>query len=180
MNGQKDAIKSIGKFLKSDKKCMLITGTHQFKKHILAMYVINKHYKNAKILFRTNIMDNLTNRNYIGKFIDKKPKIAEKFEIDNNIYSADTFQQSSWWKTDDDFDFAIFYPIDAVLRNSVKPDCIDNLFNEKKINKIFLVSWTDHITDNYSKFEHYIDAKTIYDAEEEDVHYHRRVLGLED
>lgn len=180
MNGQKDAIKSIEEFLKSDNKCMLITGTHQFKKHLLAMYVINQHYKNARILFRTNVMDNLTNINYLGKFIDKKPKIGELFKIENNYYSADTFQKSSWWKTDEDFNFSIFYPLDSILRDSVTPNCIHNLFNEKKINKIFLVSWTDHNSDNYSKFEKYIDAKTIYDAEEEDIHYHKRVLGLPD
>ena len=37
MNNLQDASKDILNFLKSDKKCMLITGTHQYKKHILVM-----------------------------------------------------------------------------------------------------------------------------------------------
>jgi hypothetical protein len=180
MNNQNDALINIENFFKSDKKCMLITGTNQFKKHLLVMYVINKYYKNANVLLRTNVMENLTNPNYIGKFIDRKPKIGEQFKIENNYYSVDTFQQGSWWKTDDDYDIAIVYPMDAILRSIIKTDCISNLFNDKYINKIFLVTCTDYKTDHYSTIEQYIDTRNIYDAEEEDIRYHKRVLGLED
>lgn len=31
MNNKENAIKDVEEFLKSDKKCMLVTGTHQLK-----------------------------------------------------------------------------------------------------------------------------------------------------
>ena len=49
----------------------------------------------------------------------------------------------------------------------------------KHIEKIFLVSWTDK-SDDYSLFDKYVDRQSIYDAEEEDAEYHKRVLKFRD
>jgi hypothetical protein len=181
MNNKSNAIKDIEEFLKSNERCMLITGTHQFKKHVLIMALIDKYYKNAKVLFRTNGVGNaFDNRNILGQFEKKKHKAGEYFKINNNYYCVDSFnREDTCWKTNDDYNFAILYPLDAITRKDIKTECIRELLNDKKIDKIFLVSWTDHREDELSIYNEFVDAKTIYDAEEEDIHYHRRVLGLE-
>ena len=53
-NNKMECIQNIEKFLNDHEKGMLITGTNQYEKHKLVMATINKHFKNAKILFRIN------------------------------------------------------------------------------------------------------------------------------
>ena len=36
-NNKEQFIKEINKFIESDEKCMLVTGTHQYEKHIGVM-----------------------------------------------------------------------------------------------------------------------------------------------
>jgi hypothetical protein len=68
------------------------------------------------------------------------------------------------------------YPIDAIARGGVKLECIDDLFDFKRFDKIIFVSWTDNPINDYSLFDKYVDRKCIYDAEEEDSAYHARVI----
>ncbi|HWQ71444.1 MAG TPA: hypothetical protein VN370_03900, partial [Desulfitobacteriaceae bacterium] len=82
---------------------------------------------------------------------------------------------STWRRTSNKFDFAILYPIDALCRN-MKKEAIINLFEHKSIPKIFLCSWTDNLGYDYSKFSEFFSRQVIYDAEEEDLAYHQRVL----
>ena len=178
MNTMKKALGDIKEFLNSDDRCMLITGTHQFKKHLLVMAAIDQTYNNARVLFRVNAMDMLANRDFLGGFIKNQPKAWERFKIDNNYYYADSFTQRRTWHNDHDIDFAINYPIDAIAREEVKLDCVDDLFQNRSIKKIFLVSWTD-AGKSYDIFNKYVNRSTIYDAEEEDVAYHKRVLEFD-
>lgn len=123
-------------------------------------------------------MQNLLDREFGGRFISKQPKIGQTFRIGNSVYEADTFTNScSWYKTSREFDYAIFYPIDSIARGDVNTKCIDNLFECKEIGKIFLVSWTDMNYD-YSIFDQYVNRKCVYDAEDEDIEYHKRVLDI--
>lgn len=175
-NNKEQFIKSIEEFIKSDEKCMLITGTHQYEKHIGVMAMLNQYMSGSKVLFRSNAMQNLTDDCFLGEFIKKKPKVGERFRIEKNIYEADSFNnKSSWYKTSRQFDAAIIYPIDAIARGDVSIDCVKDLFENKTVSKIFLVSWTDAGYD-YSIFEQYVERHAIYDAEEEDLEYHKRVL----
>lgn len=177
-NNKNELIKSIEEFLKSDEKCMLITGTNQYKKHIIVMAQLEILRPNSHILFRSSTMQILLDKEFLGRFISKQPKIGEKFVIENNVYEADTFSNSgSWFKTSRVFDYGIFYPIDSIARGDVNLKCIDNMFNNKDIGKIFLVSWTDMNYD-YTVFDKYVDRKCIYDAEEENIEYHKRVLEI--
>lgn len=178
-NNKEQLIKSIEEFLASDEKCMFITGTHQYEKHIAAMAMLNRCMPNSKILFRINAMQNITGDSFLGKYVSKKPKAGEQFRIGKNIYEADSFNtKNSWSKTSHQFDAAILYPVDAIARKDVKIDCIENLFIHKHISKIFLVSWTDHNNYDYSIFDKYVDRCVVYDAEEEDIEYHKRVLDI--
>lgn len=180
MNSKDNAIKDIVEFLKSDKRCMLVTGTHQYKKHVLVMALLDKYYKNAKVLFRASgVKHAFTTSNILGQFDLKNMKAGELFKLYNNYYAVDSFtRKDTWYKTNDKYDFAIVFSIDAILQNSVDIECIQELFERESISKIFLISWTDHFDDNYNEMNKYIDEKTIYDVEEENIEYHNRVKEL--
>ena len=179
-NNKEKFINNIEKFLNNEDKGILATGTHQYQKHKLIMTIIDKNFKNANILFRTNGMDNISNREFVGWTGLKKKKIksGEKLKIGRNFYEFDTFNTTSTWsRTSTNFDFAIVYPIDSMIREN-KLDGIDNLYTNKEIKKIFLVSWTDSISYDYEKISKYYNEHIIYDAEEEDIEYHKRVLNI--
>lgn len=176
MNGKQQAIDQIVEFLNSNEKAMLITGTHQYEKHKLIMKILNKHYSNARILFRINSMDNITDDSFVG--LSKKPAAGVKTKLGNNYYEFDSFNTSStWYKTSSDFNFGILYPIDALCR-SLKKEAITNMFEYKNIEKIFLCSWTDRLEYDYSKFSGFYSRHVVYDAEEENPGYHKRVLEV--
>jgi len=175
-NNKENLLQNIEEFLCSKEKCMFITGTNQYKKHIMVMAALDQLKPKSHILFRSSTMQNLLERKFLGRFISKQPKIGQAFIIENSIYEADTFtNSSSWYKSSREFDYAIFYPIDSVARGDTNIKCINNLFEGKKIEKVFLVSWTDRNYD-YSVFDKYVNRKCVYDAEEEDAEYHKRVL----
>ncbi|HCC07261.1 MAG TPA: hypothetical protein DEP72_03715 [Clostridiales bacterium] len=176
-NNKKQAIEKITEFLKSDEKIMLLKGTHQYNKHKLIMALLDKNYKNAKILFRINGMSNLTGENFVGfAGITKVPKIGDNIKIYNNYYEFDTINKSSWSKSSSSYNFAIIYPLDAYIRNNDIATLVEDLTISKKIDKIFLVTWTDRKDYDYSKFSKHFDREVIYDAEEEDLEYHKRML----
>lgn len=180
MNGKDQALEKAKQFLMGNQKGVLITGPHQYKKHILAMAAIEKCYKNSLILVRTNSMNNITNREFFGKVgIMKQPKVGEQIKIGNNYYEFDTFNnRGTWYKTSNQFDFALVYPIDYLARES-KTEPIEDIVEHKGIKKLFLCSWTDTTNSTYSMFDDYFQEHIIYDAEEEDPAYHKRVLGCE-
>ncbi|BAK98111.1 hypothetical protein OBV_09130 [Oscillibacter valericigenes Sjm18-20] len=178
MNGKAQAMQEIEEFFKSEEKGILVTGTHQFKKHIIAMAMIEKCYKNAHVLFRINGLQNITGNSFLGCVgVEKQPKAGEQIRIGHNYYEFDSlFNRGTWSKTSDQFDFAICYPIDALARKKDN-EPIENLCRWKRIEKIFLCSWTDGDEYDYPFFSEYYDRHVIYDAEEDDPAYHKRVLG---
>lgn len=180
MNNKEECYNKIMEFLNNDDRCILVKGTNQYKKHKLVLSIINKHYKNQKILFRVNGMDNILNNEFLGwAGIKKKVKSGENMKIGNNYYQFDSIiTPNTWFNTDKKFKFAIIYPIDPIIRNK-KYDALENLFNYKKIEKIFLISWTDSKKYDYEDLEKYIDSVAIYDAEEEDVEYHKRIIKIQ-
>ncbi len=155
---------------------MILTGTHQFKKHKLVMAILNKHYKNAKILFRVNGMSNLTNEDFIGfAGLRKTPKCGEQIKIGNNHYTFDTINRSTWGRSGHGFNFAILYPFDSAIKSNIT-DILDDLIKHKKTGKVFLISWTDRKDYNYNELSRYYNRHVIYDAEEENITYHKRIL----
>lgn len=177
MNGKEQAVDKIIKFIKSDEKGLLITGTHQYKKHYLIMALLNRYYKNAHILFRINSMQHITNDNFTP--LKKQPKAGEVVKIENNYYEFDAlFSRETWHKTSHEFNFGIVYPIDAMCRdNKIEP--VKDMIDFKKIDKLFLCSWTDCPEYDYSIFSKYYTPHVVYDVEEEDPAYHNRMLGKE-
>jgi hypothetical protein len=177
INGKKQAVEEIEKFLRSEDKGILITGTHQYDKHKLVMAIIEKKYKKANILFRTNSMSNIKDRDFLGWCgVKKTPKAGEKIKIGNNYYQFDSCNtRNTWSNTSKDFDVAILYPLDSAYRGKIK-EILDDLYIRKNISKIFLVSWTDRKDYNYSELSNYYINSIVYDALEEDKDYHFRVI----
>lgn len=176
MNGKNDAIIQIKDFLKSDEKGMLITGTNQYNKHVLVMSLLDSMYKNARILFRINSMQNIDNDDFTP--LTKRPKAGEMVRVGKNYYVFDASASSRTWNnTTGTFDFAIVYPVDWMCREK-KIEPIDELFRYRNIGKAFLCSWTDRTEYDYTLLKKYYSRHVIYDAEEEDPAYHKRVLEL--
>ena len=181
MNGKQQAMDAIRGFLNSTEKGILITGTHQYKKHILAMAMIDQCCQNAHVLFRINALYNINGNSFLGCLgVNKQPKAGERIKIGKNVYEFDSFNNTgSWYKTSNSFDFAIVYPIDALARDqNIKP--IEDIVQYKRVGKLFLCSCTDGEDTDYPAFKPFFDTHVVYDAEEEDPAYHNRVLGYDD
>jgi len=176
MNNKAQATEQILDFLKSSETGMLITGTHQFEKHCLVMSILNRQYKNKKILFRINGMKNIDDNNFTP--LKKKPKAGEFVKLGNNYYCFDAFTSSRTWSaTNGTYDFAIVYPIDYICREH-KMESIQELHQFRTIGKTFLCSWTDRPEYDYSILSGFYSSHVIFDAEEEDSAYHNRVLEI--
>jgi hypothetical protein len=91
MYNKQQAEEQIITFLKSSEKCLLITGTHQYEKHKLIMRILNKCYRNAHVLFRTNALGNVTNNAFID--LSKQPRAGKNVKIGNNYYQFDSFNK---------------------------------------------------------------------------------------
>ncbi|WP_317854482.1 hypothetical protein [Chakrabartyella piscis] len=176
MNNKQQAIAEIEDFLQSNDAGLLITGTNQYKKHILIMAMLNKYYKNKHILFRINAMMNISDQNFTP--LKKQPKAGERVKLGNNYYYFDAFTSSATWsKTVGNYDFAIVYPIDSMCREN-KMKAIEELFNFRAIGKTFFCSWTDVKDNDYTIISEYYNRHIIYDAADEDLAYHNRVLEI--
>lgn len=173
MDNKDNVIQQLSDFLTSDKKGMLITGTHQREKHKMVMGTINRLFSKKLILFRTNSMGMV--EEHLENLIKKQPKAGERIKLGKNVYEFDSFNSSPTWdKTSHDFSIAIVYPIDAIARGAVSMECIDDLFQFKNFDKIIFISWTDNLVNDYSKFDKYVNIKCVYDADDTD--YHERVM----
>ena len=54
MHTREKAIVQIKEFFNSDEQSLLLTGTHQYRKHDLIIKLINKYMSNKSILIRTS------------------------------------------------------------------------------------------------------------------------------
>jgi len=172
MNGRQLAIDGITKFMYSKEKGLLLTGTHQLKKHRLIMTLLEEYCQNAKILFRINALQNLTSYSFLG--LRNPPRAGELMRLGHNYYQFDAMTNSGTWrKSGFGFNFAIVYPIDYLCK---KPylEPIDDIVN--RTDKLFLCSWTDMVEYDFTVFSDYYTSHVVYDAEEEDIAYHKRVL----
>lgn len=166
MSNKDEAIMKIESFLTSDHTGLLLTGSNQYEKHRLVMALLEKNFSGAHILFRINSMQNIPDPAFLGWVgIRKPPKSGQALKIGHNYYEFDSlFNQGTWNKTSQKFDFAICYPIDAL---AAKKDCkpVEELYEWKQIEKVFLCSWYDRVGDGYSFLDEYYDQHVTYDLE---------------
>ncbi|MFB6367898.1 hypothetical protein ACFCP7_28505 [Paenibacillus elgii] len=165
MNTRDDAVKDILDFLQSDKRSLLLTGTHQYEKHRLIIHILKEYVSDrAKVLFRANYMQN------IGSFLDEHYKVYKTgigYELGIHTLYFDSIKNTSWNNTEMEYDFAILYPLDNVLKSKQRIEILNDLFETRNINKLFLVSWTDDLSYDYSELKDYYDQHTVFDELEE-------------
>ncbi|WML26149.1 hypothetical protein [Neobacillus sp. OS1-33] len=148
--------------MNSKERCVLITGTHQFQKHVLALRTVVECANKSNILLRVNAMNNLDTILESNKKF--KSGIPYKTGSTNNLY-IDTIKSTTWNNNPYNIDYAVLYPLDSVGKSSSQKEIMDD-FNIRHVKKIFLVSWTD--THDFSWANKYIDCHVVYDVEEED------------
>ncbi len=144
MNTKEKAIQNILSFIRSDKKFLLLTGTHQNKKHILSLSLIFSEYPSrATVLFRANHYTNIEPFLSPVLHLTMKPKTGVPLEIQGGytLY-VDTINPRSWRSSPHDINVAVVYPIDS-LKYDDGDDCVHDLVR-RHAQKIFLVSWTDN------------------------------------
>lgn len=182
-NNLKNAYEKIISFIESDtEKTILITGTHQYKKHSLVLDILENHYDLKHGLLRSNSLDNialfLEQAGYNVK-LNKKFNSGDSYKIGTLSIQFDSiFSVRTWNNTNRDLDFAIIYPMDSFCEkdSKAKDRLIKDILEERNIRKVFIVSWTD-TRHEYDWLNGVVDRKVIYDAEEDDIDYHNRVLN---
>lgn len=171
MNTRQKAVDSLQEFINSKEYAVLVTGTHQYQKHLLALQMLGNIQQQSTILFRGNRLGNL------GTFFEEPSfnfKTGTPYKLGNHSLYVDTINITSWKNTLGRADYGIIYPIDSVCKENSKKRIIDDVRNRVE-KKLFLVSWTDNY--DYSWLDDFVDRRVVYDVEEEDPEYHRRMLG---
>ena len=153
MNNRENLKKDIIEFIQSDdEKIMLITGTHQFEKHMEVLRTLNQ-----------NVQDGL-----------KSAKLNTRIKVGNLRMYIDTINKKSW--RNERYNVSILYPVDSICRkkDEQRKEILDDLIRNT-VHKVFIVSWTDSY--DYSWLDEFgIDRTVVFDAEEEDSAYHGRVI----
>ncbi len=176
MNTKEKARHNISSFIQSKDRVLLLTGTHQYKKHNLALSVIlSKYPPPAIILFRVNDARN------IGMILSpilkltKDPTIGSPINIKGGYkLDVDTINRRSWSSSPSDIDLAIVYPVDS-FNSKNGHDCVQDLI-DRNPKKVFLISCDDD--KDFSWINQFNPVHAMYDAEEEDPEYHKRILDL--
>ncbi|WP_407313668.1 hypothetical protein [Desulfosporosinus sp. SB140] len=89
MGNREQAVAQIEEFLRSNEKCMLLTGTHQYEKHKLIIRILNKKLEGHLILFRTNSMQNIENEEFLGwAKVKRNLKVGERVKIGKNFMNV--------------------------------------------------------------------------------------------
>jgi len=177
MNTRKKALQGILSFLQSsEKKLLLLTGTYQNEKHILALSIVFTKYPSpATILFRANHLNNIEAFLSPVLKLTKKPKTGIPIDIKGGytLY-VDTINPRSWRSSPINVDVAIVYPVDS-LNYDEGDDCVQDLMR-RGAKKIFLISWTDNV--DFGWIEQFNPVHVVFDAEEEKPDYHKRVIEM--
>jgi hypothetical protein len=176
MNTRQKATQSISSFLQADEKFLLLTGTYQNEKRVLALsLILSKYPTPAAILFRANHARNTMD--FLSPVLNliKQPKTGVPISVQGGytLY-VDTINPMSWRSSPYNIDVAMVYPIDS-LEYDAGDDCVQDLIR-RKAKKIFLVSWTDN--KDFSWTDQFNPVHVIFDAEEENPEYHKRMMEL--
>ena len=174
MHTRKEANEAVSSFLRTEERFLLLTGTHQYEKHVLALNIILSEYPSpAQILFRVN------HSSSIDSFLSPVLDLAHELKIGTptNIQGGytlyvDTINPTSWRSSPYEIDVAAVYPIDS-LEYDAGDDCVQDLIR-RKAKKILLVSWTDDR--DFGWVDQFNPVRVVFDAEEENPEYHKRVL----
>ena len=178
VNTRKKATQEIISFLQGNEKFLLLTGTYQNQKHILALSIILSKYPTpATILFRANHTGNIESFMAPILKLPRRPRAGIPFRIKGgyNLY-FDTINLASWRLSPNNIDIAIVYPIDS-LDYDKGDECVHELLRRNP-QKVFLISWTDN--KDFGWTSQFNPVYVVFDAEEERPDYHQRMIELLD
>lgn len=170
-NDRDRAIDGLIHFMRSDESFCLLTGTHQYEKHSLALAVmIGELPRGARLLFRANGRENA--ERYLGDIgISRAPAAGRSLTVQGVELCVDTMNPQSWARSPRPIDAAVVYPID-----SLGPDrgaaCVADL-RARGASKVILVTWTDNFDSSWA--DSYDPTRVIRDAVERP-DCHERVL----
>lgn len=152
----------IENFLQSDKKCALVTGKQSFQNHLRVIKVIEKQFEHSHVLLRINKIGEVKNI-FAPITFDSPVAFGRKYDVNGVCFEIDSaFDSLSWSKTSKQFNFAIVYPINNIIRgNGTK--AIKNLFTDKNVNKIFLCTDTNHDEHRYFMISEYCTMQIEFD-----------------
>ncbi|MDP2896658.1 MAG: hypothetical protein Q8Q12_08875 [bacterium] len=174
MNTREEASKAISSFLDSDERVMLLTGTHQHEKHVLALTVVLTEFTApATVLFRANSVPNA--EQFLSRVVDLKspPKTGIPLGIAGGYkLFVDSIRPTSWKASPSRVDVGVTYPIES-LNADEGDECYHDLVS-RKCKKIILVSCTD--SRDFFWTEHLEPKRVVFDAEEENPEQHKGVL----
>jgi hypothetical protein len=176
MNTREQAAQKIMGFLESpDPGVLLLNGTHQNEKHVLALAAVFRRCPGpATALFRVNTKQNaglfLSNAG-----ISRVPAPGKCLNVEGCRLYVDTINSQSWKRTPHQLDVAVVYPVDS-LGFDKGGECVEDL-RRRGAQKILLVTWTDNR--DFAWVDHYNPARVTYDAEAERPEYHTEMKTIE-
>ncbi|MCL2171581.1 MAG: hypothetical protein FWB71_05450 [Defluviitaleaceae bacterium] len=163
MTKASQTIAEIVDFMKSDERCLLLTGTNSPDKLKLLMARLSVVCRDKNILMRLNPL------NRIGLIIGwagvkvPPPTSAAKKLLNNNYHFDDMLITNTWHKARNNYDVGILYPAEDMLTKGAF-EAVADIFT-KKIPKIFLLTHQDPAGGDYSKLNEYVSRRVIYDLE---------------
>jgi hypothetical protein len=170
-NDARSALEALQSFLNSEDKLVVVDGTHQNRKHVLALATaLAIKGRTLRILFRAN------GRQNAGDFlrplgIQRLPSPGDFLRLDGHRLFVDTINPRTWNASPSVIDIAVVYPLDSLAADTGSR-CIEDL-EYRRAGKILLVTWADIFDVTWLQ-----DRRPVwvtYDAEQDDLAYHARV-----
>jgi len=182
-NNRDNTVRELNEFIESDsEKVILLKGTHQYEKHSLVLKIISESNQFNVGLYRSNSLQNVADQLRQAKYnvkINHKFSSGKRYNLSGVTFYFDSlFTKSTWRNSPQELDFALIYPMDSFCekKEPVKKEFISDILNHRSIRKIFIVTWTD-IRHDYDWLQPFVDRTIVFDAEEENPEYHKRVLN---
>ncbi|HHT71545.1 MAG TPA: hypothetical protein GX016_08225 [Firmicutes bacterium] len=173
MSNKEEVMLRIVSFLNSDARFLLLTGTHQNEKHVVALAIsLSLYPAPATVLFRASSMSHVVS--YLSPILNvKRAKSGTPIKIHGGYtLFLDSMNPRTWMSSPRSIDVAVVYPID-LLSFEDGDDCVHDLIR-REVKKILLVSWTDNR--DFSWTSQFNPIHVVYDVVEEDPTYHQKVI----
>lgn len=154
------------KFIDSDEKNCLITGTLINKKHLSVLKYLNDLGKKIRILVRVNSMSNLED------FFGKKYKTGAPYKVGNLTIYFDSMDSKSQRNTPREFSGILIYPANSL--KGVDDKNIIDVLNFRESQKVFWIS--SHDNTDFGSLKELCDIKHNVVINDSDAQLHNRVL----
>jgi hypothetical protein len=164
MNTHKRAEAALAEFMDSSEKVVLLTGTNEHRKHVLALQTLVNQAGESTILFRANFMQNIGS--FYGDF-ETKFKAGKAYRIQNHTLFFDTMKDTYWDKSPLQADHAVMYPLENFFKCNERQRrlILDDLMRRVS-GKIFLVNIDDDT--NNAWLSDIAERHVVYDVEEDE------------